>query len=315
MRNIVVTGATSFIGVNLLQNLLADKETIVYALVRPDSQNKDRLRNHKNLVIVEESLQNIMNLSKHISEKIDVFYHLAWEGTRGRSRDDRSLQEKNYELAINTIKVASELGCASFVGIGSQAEYGKCIGKITEKQKEEPITEYGKAKLRTYEDSKIIAENMGLRFVWARIFSVYGKDDFEGTLIMSTVRKMLNNESIPLTECTQTWDFLHVTDAANALNLLSSAPPGAYNIASGINCPLKDFIFEILRLTNSASDLKFGAVQSNDLVSFAPVVDKLITLTGWKPQISFRHGISEIIEIMRKEDTIEKDKHTNSMLE
>jgi nucleoside-diphosphate-sugar epimerase len=317
MKNIVVSGATSFIGMHLLNELLSDENNHVIALVRPNSPNINKLKTHEKLTVLEFSLQEIENIPSLISVTVDVFYHLAWKGTRAPARDDKLLQENNYQSSIKAIKVAFELGCKSFVGVGSQAEYGQCIGKITESYKVAPLTEYGKAKLRTCEDGKKLAERLGVKFIWARIFSVYGKGDFEGTLIMSAISKMLNNEKLSLTECIQSWDFLHVLDAANALLLLSSAPSGIYNIASGVSHPLKDFVYEMVRLTNSYSILEFGVIPYNTegMVSFEPVVDKLISVAGWAPKISFDQGICEIIGIMKKRKSYEKNKCNCSVLE
>ncbi|HZK55096.1 MAG TPA: NAD(P)-dependent oxidoreductase [Desulfosporosinus sp.] len=316
MKNIVVSGATSFIGIHLLNVLLSDKNNHVFALVRPNSPNKGKLKSHENLTVMEFSLQKIENLPSRISVLVDVFYHLAWDGTRASARDDQLLQENNYQSSIRAVKVAFELGCKSFVGVGSQAEYGMCIGRITENYKVAPLTEYGKAKLRTCEDGKKLADSFGLKFVWARIFSVYGQGDFEGTLIMSAISKMIRNERIPLTECTQSWDFLHVLDAASALFFLSSAPAGIYNIASGVSRPLKDFVYEMLRLTDSNSVLEFGVIPYNTegAVSFEPVIDKLIAVAEWAPKISFGQGVSEI-RLMKERESYEKNKCACSVLE
>ena len=306
MKYIVVSGATSFIGIHLLTVLLSDENNHVFAVVRPNSANRNKLKNHKNLTILEVSLQEIETLPSCISGAVDVFYHLAWEGTRASARDDQLLQEINYQFSMRAVKVAFELGCNTFVGVGSQAEYGKCLGRITEDYQAVPITEYGKAKLRTCEDGRKLAASLGVNFVWARVFSVYGIGDFEGTLIMSGLSRMLENEEIPLTECTQSWDFLHVIDAARALSLLSSTPAGIYNIASGVSRPLKDFVYEMLKLTVSKSVLKFGVIPYNaeGVVSFEPVVDKLNSMAGWAPKISFSQGVSGIIEITRKKEML-----------
>lgn len=306
MKKIVVSGATSFIGLHLLNVLLSNENNHVFAVVRPNSPNKSKLKTHENLTVLELSLQEMEKLSSRISVSVDTFYHLAWEGTRGSVRDDKWLQENNYQSSIKALKVAFELGCKSFVGIGSQAEYGKCIGRVTENYKVAPLTEYGKAKLHTCEDGKKLADSLGVKFVWARIFSVYGKGDFEGTLIMSAINKMMNNQKIPLTECTQSWDFIHALDAANALFLLSSAPSGIYNIASGVSRPLKDFVYEMLKITESNSVLEFGVIPYNreGVVSFEPVVEKLITVAGWAPEISFRQGVTEIIKIMKEKEKL-----------
>lgn len=52
-----------------------------------------------------------------------------------------------------------------------------------------------------------------------RFFSLYGPYDFEGTLVMSTLKKLMGNEPCDLTKCIQQWDFLYIDDAIEALRL------------------------------------------------------------------------------------------------
>ena len=163
-------------------------------------------------------------------KKIDVFYHLAWEGVRVPYRDDAILQNKNYKCAIKAMKAAKKLGCDTFIGAGSQAEYGICIGKIDENYHAKPSTEYGKSKLKAYETLKVIAKENNMKFIWTRIFSVYGVYDYEGTLVMSSLNKMKKNESIQLTQCTQNWDFIYVEDVARIMYLLANTSCDGWSI-------------------------------------------------------------------------------------
>ena len=43
MKRVVVTGASSFIGAYLIQELLKDTENEIYAVIRPNSSNRDRV--------------------------------------------------------------------------------------------------------------------------------------------------------------------------------------------------------------------------------------------------------------------------------
>lgn len=53
-----------------------------------------------------------------------------------------------------------------------------------------------------------------------RFFSLYGPNDYEGTMIISVLKKMLKDLSCDLTECIQIWDFLYIDDAIDALVIL-----------------------------------------------------------------------------------------------
>ena len=230
---------------------------------------------------------------------------MAWEGVRCQCRDDSVCQNKNYICTINAMNVAIKLSCNTFIGIGSQAEYGKCIGKIDEDYQTNAITEYGRSKLKTYKSLDIIAKENNIKFIWARIFSVYGIYDSDETLVISALNKMVSNEKIQLTQCIQNWDFLYVEDAAKVLYLLGNKPSenGVYNIASGESRKLKDFVLAMKKVLKSTSILQFGAVpySKEGIVSFEPCVDKLKRNLVWSYQIRFEDGINRILKYICRE--------------
>ncbi|MBE6086538.1 MAG: NAD(P)-dependent oxidoreductase [Clostridium beijerinckii] len=302
MKNIVITGATSFIGVHLIKEYLKSDFNVI-AIARPNSKNLNRLPKSDSLTIIEIDMSEIEKITEKIKlKKADIFYHLAWNGTRLPYRNDAVIQEKNYYAAINAMKVAKLLECDIFIGSGSQAEYGKCIGKISETHSSKPINEYGKAKLKAYETLNQIAAENNIKFIWARIFSVYGIYDYEKTLVMSTFYKMMKNENIQLTRCEQMWDFIYVEDLARAMYLLAntSCADGIYNIASGESKRLKEFLIDMKNVCKSKSKLQFGAIPYNNemVISFEPLVDKLKHNTGWECNVKFKEGIKRILEFM-----------------
>ena len=300
MKNVIVTGATSFIGVHIIKEYLKNNCPVI-AVVRPNSKNLDRLPKNNLLTIVEIYIEKIETIIEKIEiEKIDIFYHLAWEGVRIPYRDDKILQKKNYTYAVNAMKVAIKLGCNTFIGAGSQAEYGKCVGKIDENYPTKPVNEYGKAKLKVYETLRKMAKENNIKFIWARIFSVYGIYDYKETMIMSTLAKMIKNESIQLTQCVQSWDYIYVEDLARAMYLLAntSCMDGIYNIASGESRLLKEFVIDMKDICKSSSKLEFGAIPySNEgVMNFEPIVDKLKQNLGWSCKVNFQEGIKRILE-------------------
>lgn len=298
MNMIVITGATSFIGFHLITQF-QNSENEIIAVVRPNSSNICRLTEFDNVRIVELDMSDIKRLEEYITHA-DMFYHLAWEGARLPYRDDAELQQRNYEAAVGAMNTAIRLGCTFFLGSGSQAEYGFFNGSINEDAVCNPLTPYGVEKLHAYETLSRMAEENHMRFIWTRIFSIYGKYDFGGTLIMSCLDKMTKNESMGMTACTQMWDYLHVEDAAKALALFScvNCENGIYNVASGQPRPLKEFVNDIKDILNSSSEIDFGAVKygPNGPVNLEPDISKIQTALNWKPTISFIEGIKKMME-------------------
>lgn len=301
MKNAVVTGATSFIGVSLTNRLIQSGYN-VFAVTRPGSAKLYRLAANDALRVIELDTYSISSLPESIGESVDMFFHLAWEGTRAPDSDNPGLQQKNYHNSIKALEAAAELKSRIFVGAGSQAEYGEFKGGTDESYRAQPVTEYGKAKLKTYRDGYEKANILHMNFVWPRIFSVYGEYDYPSTLIMTCIRKMLNNEIIPLSQCIQKWDYLYVDDAAEALVQLGLKGRNGevYNIASGISKPLKDYVLEIKEIISSTSQLEFGAIPYGHRgpISFEPVVDKIRTELHWRPKTDFKTGVMKIIKYL-----------------
>lgn len=298
MKTILITGATSFIGQNLI-NILIDEYKII-AVIRANSKKINMLPFHKNLSIIQLNMNEYDKLPQILNIKnLYVFAHLSWGGTRGADRNNEQLQNENYRNSIAALHAAEQLGVKIFMSAGSQAEYGQHKSVITEETQPNPITAYGKNKLKFYEYSMKFCKEQNIKFLEPRFFSLYGVGDYEGTLIMSMLDKMLKNEPCDLTDCTQKWNFLNIKDAVNAMKILlenKDVKPGAYNFASNDTRELKSFLLEMKAITQSNSKLNFGAIPHNDSGKYGinPDITKLFE-TGWKPEITFESGIKDIL--------------------
>lgn len=310
MKRIVVTGATSFIGRHLI-DLLIKKDYEIIAVVRKGSSRLPKALNNEKIQVIELNLDEYALMHKYIVKPVDVFVHLAWNGTRGSDRDNKKMQEENYIFSIEAVKEAIKIGCKRFISAGSQAEYGICNSVVTEETICNPVTYYGKEKLKFYEDALEICKKNNVEFKEPRFFSLYGSDDFSGTMIISIINKMLKNEPCELTEGIQMWDFLHIDDAVKGIERLMdcNCPDGVYNFGSGDARILIAFIDEMKECSASKSQLLYGAVPYpiTGMVTIEPDISKMQRETGWYPTISFRDGITEIINKMKKEELYEKN--------
>lgn len=303
--HIVITGGTSFIGSYIVKEYLKNGHKVT-VIVRPNSRNLSRLPKDGSLNIIQLDMNEISNLEDLAEEgTYDLFYHLAWEGIRGEDRENKELQQANYNNTVAAMEVAIKLGCKGFIGSGSQAEYGRCTSIVSEQSEAIPDTEYGKAKLEAYQSLEEMASKNGIRLVWTRIFSVYGVHDDKKTLIMTALEKMMRNEAIKLTECIQQWDYIYVEDVAQIMYLLGITykANGIYNIASGDSRPLKEFIVKMKEIVNSKSELMFGAIAygDNGYVNLEPSVERLKQDLNWKCQVEFSEGIRRVLKSIELE--------------
>jgi len=176
MHRIVITGATSFIGINLIrQYLLTESDICIYAVVRKNSPSRIKLPVSEKVKIIELDMEEYFKLASKINEPCDSFFSLAWNGTRGFDRSNAELQNKNFIFSCDVLNAALELGCNTFITAGSQAEYGLHSTYITEETAAKPVTAYGKSKLQFYSEAKKNVMKYSVRLIEPRFLVCMGK--------------------------------------------------------------------------------------------------------------------------------------------
>lgn len=298
MKIVVLTGATSFLGLNLLNKLLL-QGYMVYALVRKESPSQKKLPQADNFKLIYGSMDEIEILEDCVSSA-DVFIHFAWDGSGNQGRACKEIQQKNIHYSMRALDVANNLGCTQFIFSGSQAEYGKSREVLCETALCNPISEYGKAKLRFSCLAEEFCKNKMINFVHLRIFSVYGVGDRTGTLVDSCINKFNNGEVMHLGPCKQYWNYLYIEDFVNIILKIieKQCTTGIYNIASTDTRVLREFVEEIYAMSNQTGAFEFGKHVANPEGSpeLRPDISKLEENIGGMDFISFRQGIRKIME-------------------
>ena len=291
---VVLSGATGVVGMALLAEHVARGDDVL-VLVNPDSARGFRRFARSGARVHAAGLNDYANL--RLRESFDVFYHLAWSG--GHCRDNWRINLGSTVASLDAVELADRLGCGVFVGAGSQAECGPQHGPISDTTECAPDTAFGAAKLMALQVTRQRARELGLRFAWARILSVYGPFDGEGTLVISTIRNILRNEPLAFTMGNQTWDFLYADDAARAIIEMSGpkATGGIYTIGSGEARPLREFIQMITGHFGFSADPFLGLRPSppHGAPHLAADVSRLTREFDWSPRIGFLEGIDRTV--------------------
>ena len=122
MKTCIVTGATGFIGTSVVRQL-SDSGIKTFCVVRSKDAAIKKIGDLKNIIFLEGSLDELEQICSGIDEKIDTFYHFAWQGSTGNERADYALQLQNAKWSADAATVAVKLGCERFVCTGTLAEF------------------------------------------------------------------------------------------------------------------------------------------------------------------------------------------------
>lgn len=303
MKRVVITGPTGAIGNALIRKLLEENVEII-AICHRNSKRKHTIPKNDKVHVIDLNLNELMELPKLVQQKVDVFYHLGWDGTFGNSRNNMQGQLLNIQYSLDAVEAASKLGCKKFVGAGSQAEYGRFEGRLNALTPTFPENGYGIAKLCAGQMTRILCEQKDMEHIWVRILSVYGPYDGDNTMVMSTISKLLKGEHPSFTKGEQMWDYLYSEDAASALYLIGikGIHGKVYCLGSGQARPLHEYIEEIRNTIGSKQGLGFGEVPyaPNQVMFLCADISELTEDTGFIPKYEFVNGIRETIQYCMK---------------
>lgn len=211
------------------------------------------------------------------------------------------MQNLNIKYTLDAVELARNLGCSTFIGAGSQAEYGLVKSVITEKTPTNPENGYGIAKLAAGQMSRLLANKYNMRHIWARIFSVYGPYNDENTMIMNSIIQMVKCKKSPnYTKGEQIWDYIYSKDVAEALYLIAKKGKdnSIYCIAQGESKPLSWYISKIKNNIDKDIELNLGVIpySKKQVMNLQADISSLKKDTGFLPKYTFEKGIKETIK-------------------
>ena len=299
IKSAVLTGPTGVLGTALVKTL-AEASVETYVVCHRGSSRNASILEHPCIHKIECDMEEIGRLPELIGESIEAFFHLAWLGTQvNTNRMDMYLQNTNVKQALDTVYVAKKLGCKVYVGAGSQAEYGRIDGVIHPDSPTNPISGYGMAKLCAGQMTRALCKEFGIRHIWPRIVSIYGKNDAPKTLVNVLIRTLQKSEIPKLTAGEQIWDYLYADDAGEALYLMAEkGKDGAtYVLGSGRPRKLKDFMLDIRDAVNKDIPLGLGEIPylPDQAMHLEADISNLTKDTGWLPKTEFAAGIRALL--------------------
>tara|TARA_B100000787_G_C16196437_1_gene301211 strand:+ start:2212 stop:3042 length:831 start_codon:yes stop_codon:yes gene_type:complete len=261
---ILLTGATGFVGEQVLKELLDRSLECTIVCRNSDKIKSIHKKRIKNIIISK----NIFTESKEWwldnLKDIDIVIHIAWFVEPGEYLES----EKNLECLIgslNLAQAAKERKVLKFVGIGTCFEYDFNESKIDINRKLNPQNLYAACKVALF---NILSETFKnkLDFLWCRLFYLYGDGENKKRFYPYLKDKMINSEIADLSDGSQIRDFLDVKAAAKIIvNAVLGNNLGPFNVCSGKEISLKDFAYLVADKHGSRELLNFGARPNNAL--------------------------------------------------
>ncbi|MBL7196667.1 MAG: NAD(P)-dependent oxidoreductase [Candidatus Omnitrophica bacterium] len=246
--NVLVTGATGFIGGTLVDRLLKNNDKVIILtrdIKKVNSLVKDRVK------ILEVDLTDI-RLLKNLTAKlhdIDIVFHLA--ASLDYYAEKNALFPVNVEATINLLKLTRDLGVKRFIFTSSIEAMGPIEKKDMPADEEyipRPVSPYGESKLEAEEQIKKFAEENNINITILRLGNIYGSGSSD--FILSIAEAVFKRNKLFRFLSVYKDYYLHlgyIDDIVEGLIRVASTTEakGIY-ILSGENCVTIGILFELI---------------------------------------------------------------------
>lgn len=301
VRTILVTGAAGFLGAATVRAALHSGHRAIALVRNPVAPRLAGLTGKLDVRVAD--LSDAGEVARILGEtRPDVVVHSAWEGVGGPLRA-ADVQFDNVQTTLALVDAAIAAGAAKFVGIGSQAEYGRFDRRITETDLPEPTMLYGAAKLAANHLARQRCHEHGVDFAWLRLFSVFGPGDNPNWLIPYVAASLARGVAPKCTAGTQLWDYLHIDDAAAGVlaAAVNQGANGTFNLSSGAPVAVRAIVERLRDLLAPGLALTFGEVPFGpaQIMHLEGDNARLREATGWHPLIPCLDGLSDVAAEMR----------------
>lgn len=304
----VVTGGAGFLGSHLCDKLIENGHKVICLdnLITGSLDNISHLFGNENFKFIKYDVTEFI----YVEGRVDNILHFASPAS--------PIDYLKYP--IQTLKVGS-LGTHKALGLAKAKKAKFLLASTSEVYGDpeihpQPETYWGNVNpigpRGVYDEAKRFAEAMtmayhryhGVDTRIVRIFNTYGPrmrlDD--GRVLPTFISQALRGEDLTVFgDGSQTRSFCYVDDLVEGIfRLLNTDYHGPVNIGNPDEITILEFAEEVLKFTNSKSNIVFKELPVDDPKVRQPDITLAKKLLNWEPKISRTKGIKITLEYFKK---------------
>ena len=312
MINKLITGVAGFIGSNLLDELLKNKDNIIIGIDNfnefydPSIKRKNIEHNleNNNFKFYNIDLLDTNSLNKIFeNHKIDSIVHLAgYGGVRPSIENPKLYIDNNIVATLNILECMKNYNVKKLVYASSSSVYGNSKESIFKEtlNVSEPISPYAMTKKACEELCYTYHKLYNIDIIALRFFTVYGKRQRPDLAISKFTKLILEDKAIPVFGDGNTIrDYTYIEDIVSGIISAIEYNKTSYeivNLGGGDPVSLNRMIETIENVLNKKAIIERMSMQKGDVDKTAADISKAKKLFNYNPSTSFEEGIKKFTE-------------------
>lgn len=297
---VLVTGATGYVGTNLVARLSRREGYEVHALLRPTS-DETRLREHLPAEVLHRvpcQQDSILQLFQQV--RPDVVVHLAAAmALYHKPSDVQDLMQGNLSFGTYLLEAITQTGPCGFVNTGTFWERSAVADSYW------PFNLYAATKKAFRDILRFYEIRRGIPAVTLRLFGTYGPHDWRGKIFSLFRRSLTCQEPIPLSPGEQLLDLVYIEDVLDAyLRAISFVQAGegahlqTFDVGSGESRSLRDIADIYQNCVGRPLNVRWGALpyRKGEILIHRPQLERARDRLGWSPRYTLETGIAALVE-------------------
>ena len=305
INNILVTGATGFVGSHLVKKILEEDYNLTGTKRTTSSLWRiEDVSQEINFYNVDTDRIDIIN-DIFEDNKVDCVIHLAtyYKKFTESPQEIENIIDSNITFPSLILDIATRNKVPYFINTGTFFEYNL--------NKKKPIKENSEIfPYNTYAATKIGFENIlkrytrkGIKAVTLKLFSPYGERDNE-KLVTYLINNILRNNPIEITKGEQRLSFTYVEDIIDAylktINFIQDTNSNyeTFNIGNNEVNSVKNIVKTLQKIEEKEVKIKWGSKPYSDNEIFYAQCNnkKAREVIKWKPKHSLEEGLSKTLK-------------------
>lgn len=316
-KKIFISGGAGFIGTALTRRLIKNNEVVIFDNFHRDSISSTSLTKDPRVTIINGDVTDNTAIKKSLKECQFIIHLAAIAGVDTVMKNPVTTMKVSLIGTYNMLEAAMQQEIIErFVDFSTSEVFGTYAYRVKEGDST-TLGAVGEARW-TYAVSKLATEHMAFNYfkqynlptVSIRPFNIYGPGQVGEGAIHHFILKAIKGEDLIIHNDggqIRSWCYIDdIVEAVMAVLIKYEAVGNAFNIGNPRSTiTIHNLAKEIIRLSNSKSEMKHVDWNFPDVELRIPNVDKAKKLLDFSPKVDLEEGLLKTIKWYKDRNSAE----------